>query len=218
MNIEQLKKQYDDQSIDTIEAGASEAKGQQVKARKEFIWRLFYLERTKRFRENQQYAKSTFKDYLYGRWMMRHTTYLHERQAYVTFPKEAEKYGPGLVSKVRRKCDFSGAKKVWKEIDQIKPNGTFREKADKVIEKYAKPVPRPKRESISDIKSDAKILKAELDKAKATIAEQNKTIKAQAEQIRKLKASVAWYREQLEAPLSQFIPTRPRQVDYAATV
>ena len=218
MNIEQLKKQYDDQSVNEIETGADRAKNRQVEARKEFIGRLFYLMKTKRFHENKQYEKAEFKDYLYGRFMMLEGTFNNERKAYIMFPEETEKIGPALVTKVRQSCDSINAKKALGEIGKLKPNRNFRDKADAVIQKYAKPAPKPKRESISDVKSDAKILKAELDKANATIAEQNKTIKAQAKQIRKLKDSVAWYREQLDAPLSQFIPTRSRQADYAATV
>jgi len=104
MHIRELKKQFDTTAISTIEKEADACIVNHLTARKEFIGILFYLERTKRFKENKTFKDATFGQYISDRFHLLYGTYHRERRAFFSFPHEAEKHGVGVVSKAITRC------------------------------------------------------------------------------------------------------------------
>ena len=161
--------------------------------RMKFYQGLEYLETTKRFKENKVYKDSTFEAYINDMFLLRHTTYMNGRTAYLKHPKTTKALGPALVVSVRKKCGVLKAEKVFKEIETKKAakEGAFtRSDIQAIIDRNAMPV----KDKPAPDKTDYKKL---LSEARETIIDQNKTIKSQANQIVKLKATTADLKKRL---------------------
>jgi len=189
--LDELKKRYDGLKIDEIEVKATKELKTGLKHRKEFIWALYYLERTGRYKENKRYKASTFSIYIYDTYAIREGTYTKERYAFIGNPVETEKYGVGVVSKAREKCGPIKMNQVFKDLDS-KPIATITPKViESVIDQHKKPEiikqalrsRAPNHVTISE-------LQEQLSKKDKIIFEQNKVIKAQAEQIDRLKTAL----------------------------
>lgn len=191
MNLNQLKEKYDGKQITDIEAIAKTASASQEAQHKEFIGALFYLENTKRFRENANYKAATFADYVSGVYGVSVQNYNRSRLAYFRFPVETEKYGAGIIGKVVSRCGSESVPMVVKALDkERKPQP---DKIQEVIGKYAKThlKKRPARPSYPELERENIQLKKRLQEAQATM-------KQQAEQIEKLKSTVRRYESGLE--------------------
>jgi hypothetical protein len=207
MNIIQLKAKYDDKAISEIEAVAKTASATQESQHKEFIGVLFYLENTKRFRENDQFKKSTFGEYVRAFYGMAIHTYNHYRFAYFRFPVESEKYGVGPVMKTVKNCGSETAPMVFKAIEAERKPSTA--KVNEIIEKYAKR--RLKKRSSRPSYSE---LERELVAEKKKRAEDQKTIKAQAEQLQRQAKAIENYKAILGNLAKGISPEILRSVGY----
>lgn len=116
MQLEELKIRYDKQTIDDIEKDITTNKETSVKAEKAFIMRLYYLESTKRFRENRDYQRAEFKEYVDRKWGMTYNQYFNLRMAWITFEVESVAIGPNMVAKAIKTC---GARKAPKAIAEL---------------------------------------------------------------------------------------------------
>ena len=110
-----------------------------------------------------------------------------ERWAFIKHEKAATKHGPGIITKIKKKCGHVNVRKVLVKIDDAeKKRKTLlsRDKKEAIILSYALPVKeKPDKESRTAI--EAKLYKAE------TVTQENNKIKSeQSEQIIKLKATV----------------------------
>ena len=179
MMIEDLKNKYDLVNIDIFESECFSARALSGKYRMDFIFRLYYLERTKRFREFSVYRNATFSEYITNKFNLRYGTYNKERFAFIAFPEETIKWGAGLINKIKEIC---GADKVRTVIEQMNatPNLTHA-KIDKLIKVYAK---IPFKQKVPKI--PRKILEDENAKRIQTIAEYINIIAKKDEQIAKL--------------------------------
>lgn len=182
MTKSEISNKYDGKSISEIEHLAKDASSASLDKHKEFISILFYLQDSKRFRENKAYKDSTFQRYvldMYGMTMNSYNTY---RFAYFSFPDEVERLGVGVVKKIRAKC---GTETVAKVVDEIDSNKKLTpEKIDTIIEKYAKPEPyREPRLSYAD-------LSRMVDQKDLEIIDLKKKLKDMTEQRDKLLACV----------------------------
>ncbi|MCK5608681.1 hypothetical protein KAR91_42785 [Candidatus Pacearchaeota archaeon] len=145
MKKEQLEKMYSKKSLTELVKIANSHKANRDNHDEQFIMVLFYLEFSKRFREDPTYKNSSFFVFIKDKFMLLHNTYLQKRISYATFPEESRKYGPGLVTSVKKQC---GAMKMKKVLGEIKAkNGDLkkpitREAIDKIIEKHM--IPREK--------------------------------------------------------------------------
>ena len=116
MTKEQLKQKYGNKKIGEIEREIKANVGLSFKAQMEMTFALSYLKFSSRYKENSIYRKATFDSYLKGMYNIRLGTF-HERvQAFSHYPIEAEKYGVGLVAKIKRKCGVHKEKSVFNEI------------------------------------------------------------------------------------------------------
>ena len=133
--LDNMKVKYDKQPINIIETAIETAKNASLESRRDFIHTLFYLDQTKRFRENPSYKKATFAVYIGFRYHLRPTTYQKEKIAFLAHEKHTLIYGPGLVSKIRNEC---GPTKVDEVFSKITPDDKV-QKIEKTIKRFAKP-------------------------------------------------------------------------------
>jgi hypothetical protein len=185
MILDTLKKQYDGQKINDIESTVTRYHDLSAANRKDFILGLYYLDRTKRYKENKVYKNATFEKYIGNLYSLKRATYDKERFAFIAHPEAAEKYGPGLVARIKDDCGADRVVDVVKKIEDAKDIGTI----DKIIVKNAKKQPEPKN---ADTKSEPpkKVLERENANQVKTIADYLKTIHEQDEQIQKLTDTV----------------------------
>lgn len=179
MTLEELKAKYDTEQISEIELSCQNNIKSIGENRKEFILKLYYLERTKRFKENKIYANSSFSIYINNVFNLRYSTYNKERFAYIAFPELTIKYGSGLVNKVKQKC---GIDKIATVFDLInKTVNVNHNQIEAIIDKH-----RLIKESNGAYKVSKKYLEEELVKKDVIIKEQKKSLYAKEEQIIKL--------------------------------
>lgn len=188
MNITELKKRYDTRTIDEIEGDASQSSKTHQEAHKEFISVLFYLEHTKRFRENAAYKRASFADYIDKVFGISVQTYNMHRMAYFQFPAEVKSIGVRAVFNTIKKCGAAMVPTVAKEINKEK--SPSKDRSGEIIDKFAKAhlKKRKARPSYKDLERD----NAEKDKR---LAEAYRKIKEQTQQIDKLKATVENYKK-----------------------
>lgn len=205
MDINNLKKKYDKESITTLQNRATSLQKDIVRYKSELIEILYYLDDTKRFRENKVYKNSTFETYLNGMYNMAKSTYLKEKMVVWQYRPLAETYGIGKITKVFNKCDTDNAHKAVKEIErkQMGSNKPLEEKVfNKIIEKYAKPKSQPNGNGIKTLESDNQKLQKEVNTfitENTELAEQikrlKKTIRVKDAQIKQLEKQLAFYRD-----------------------
>lgn len=141
MKIEDLKKEYDNLDICTIENHAANCREHSRQQEKAFILRLFYLESTKRFRENPAFRKATWADYLQRKWNMSVNQYMKLRMAWIAYEEFSEQHGPGTVAKVVQECGAKKTPEVIKAIQKEAPQAPIKQEAlQKIIEKHREPV------------------------------------------------------------------------------
>ncbi len=178
--LDQLKAKYDQKSITEIEQEMDKAKSLSLESRRDFIKTLFYLDSTKRFRENPTYKKATFAVYIGYRFHLRMGTYQKEKVAFLAHEEQAMTYGPGLVNKVRTEC---GPTKVNLVFSKITPEDPV-QKIEKVIRTHAKPKPKKAEKKRAEIPSAIE------QSLRTRILELEALLQEKDEQIAKLKATV----------------------------
>ena len=202
--LDHMKVKYDPKSINVIEAAIETAKNASLESRRDFIHTLFYLDQTKRFRENSSYKKATFAVYIGFRYHLRLATYQKEKIAFLAHEKHTLIYGPGLVSKIRTEC---GPTKVDEVFSKLTPDDNV-QKIEKTIKRFAKP---------------KKVVKEKIKAEIPTVIEQSlrernieleKRIVDQDAQIFKLKATV----ERLKAEKKDCIGRLSKVSDLATTL
>jgi len=183
MLIEELKKKYDGKPITEIETGCKKLAEKSSSNRKDFILGLYYLERTKRFKENPVYVHSTFEVYIRATYNLRYTTYNKERFGFIAHPSAAQKWGVGLISKIQHVC---GAGKVPGIVEKIEMQKNItHEQIDRIITANAKDrPPKPEKKLIREVE-------AENIKKGKTIAEYIQTINEKDAQIARMRNTIA---------------------------
>jgi len=191
----QLKKRHDKRSVTEIEREI-DAKGlNEIKAHKNRIIILWYLERTNRWKENKQYRQSTWGTYLKERHMMLENTYLAHLRVYIGFPNETEQYGPELINKIKVKCGVENMPTVLAEFKKLK-KGT-RTEQEEVINRHAKPT-APATKKIN-YKAGYQRLLTENAELRAENRELRLGNEEKARQIKRLKETIESLRQQKAA-------------------
>jgi len=189
MNKKELKAKYDGKKIGGLEKEVDRTIKNIAAAQRKQLDILYYMRFTGRYRENPQYGKSSFDAYLRGRFAPL-TEYKFDklRRAYLHYPEQAEKFGPGVVLDAVNKCGIEGAGKAFREAGEVpeEPTTKFYQNLHQVIEKHKKepasrPEPLPTRAEL--IEENARLRQANADLL-AIISEQR-------EQIDRLKETVA---------------------------
>lgn len=193
MKIEELKKLYDKQPLQSLESTAKEYLRNTYKYRENFINLMFYLESTSRYKEDPVYKNEPFKKYIFEQFGTAQTTYENERWAFKTHPGHSEKYGPHLVNSIEEKCGRLKIVKVFSQIEKCqakRKTELTRSDIQKIIDQNKKPE-KPKPVQLDTVTS----LRSELEQARKTIAGLSTTNSEQAAQIGKLKTTVVFYKE-----------------------
>lgn len=218
MNEEKLNKM----TIVEIETFADDKRTCILGARFDLLSALKYLQTSGRWKENKRYAKEGFEKYLWDRHKMRITTLNREYYTFVKFPEAAKEYGTGVIHKIVNLCGSQKAPEVIQKVEEARKQGHGVIKSSKIEEiiqanRMAPPTPivpvKHKMTEASEVNWKQRYeVKA---KAYEEIAERlkaaNATIKAQAEQIERLKATVRKM-EEIRAILSG----KPRQAEAQA--
>lgn len=200
MRLEDLKKQYDAMSIADLEVTARDANASQAASHKQFIGIMFYLEHTKRFKENPIYANSTFAAYVKAIYGLSFQTYERYRFAYFRYEKESDEFGAGTIMHIVNRTGREAVSDVIKDFRKEKKLNPG--KMETIIEKYAKP-----RLKARKARPTYKDIERELIAEKKKNAELHKMLKARDEQIERLKATVRKY----EAGINSLIPIVPKE-------
>lgn len=142
IKIEELQKMYDKMSIAEIEVSAGGHQSCMRESQVEMVKVLYYLENTKRYKENRRYAKASFGEYVDGVFSIREGTYREWKRAVLHWEKEVLKHGVGLPAKVASICGALKAPKVFAGIDQIiagakKDGPAVRDKIETLIRQNA---------------------------------------------------------------------------------
>lgn len=151
--LEGLKAKYDQKSAEEIVDTLLTAKKRLKELQKEMILGLFYMERTRRWKEYPGYKNTSWEPFLDDLFKMRPTTYRNLLFAFQSFPVESEMYSPGVVVKIKETCGVENLPKVLREItvkDESLIRPIKREQINKIIEKYALPKTPAKIEDKTD--------------------------------------------------------------------
>jgi len=104
------------------------------------MYRLWYLEKSRRYQEYDGYKQIPFKSFV---WEVCHIPYNRYKSlllAYNWFPKESEMLGPHVVQAVKAKVGMQNLPKVLKEITKevgnLSNTGNQREKIYQVIARH----------------------------------------------------------------------------------
>lgn len=188
--IEELKKKYDTRSISQIENEAAHEKDLELKHQKSFIRALYYLDHTKRFRENPRFKNSSFDEYIKTMFDISPGWYKRLKIAFIGYPEQTEKFGPRTTYEIHDKCGPVRAAVAYKELETVPLKKATPGFVEKVIAKHEKPELKAKREETVVAKPTVESLLRQLSQKDEIIAEQERTILEQHEQIKKLKAAL----------------------------
>jgi hypothetical protein len=185
-DLSELKKQYDDKPIEQVEADLDECSRARAESERAMVWRLFYLEKTERWRENKQYAKPgvEFRDYLAERFNISEALYTRMHWAWLRYPAESKAYGSGFVIKAVSKLKHEGASRLMKDLQKADPGRVMSaKKRNKMIEARVSPpvsISEPPRQTQTPTAAEHETIQA----LRAELAEKE-------EQIARLKAALA---------------------------
>lgn len=194
-----MTQELDKKTIQEIEAEATSLQNNYLEQRKEFIKIMMYLDRTNRFRENPQFKKSPFAEYIKDMYNISYHQYYTERLVIEKWPEQAEKYGWGTTARIINNANgkkqeqiFRAVKKKEKEKGEPLHATELDEITKRIAPKKRKKVKQPKpseqskkelEKEVTRLKDDLLALdqyKAELEeqvaKLKKTVAERNKKI------------------------------------------
>jgi len=188
--IEELKKKYDTRSITQIETEAAREKILELRHQKNFIRALYYLDYTKRFRENPRFKNASFNEYVKTMFDLSPGRYGDLKLAFIGAPVEAVKYGPSIPIAAHHRCGAVGKEKVFNDLASVPIEKVTPALVEKVIAKHEKPELKAKREEPVVAKPTVESLMRQLSQKDEIIAEQERTIIEQHEQIKKLKAAL----------------------------
>jgi len=115
-----LKQKFDSLSIDKIETDAQLLRSSMLDSQENLYEILYYLKFTYRFRENKQYKKANWTNYLQEIFGISELQFHNNINAWFQFPKEAKELGPGLITTIRKKCGLENVKPVVNKIMVLK--------------------------------------------------------------------------------------------------
>ena len=118
MNMTSLKSQYDARSIYDIEADIRGNRASAQSFTEKLTGALFYLEQTKRFKENPKYKATSFDLYLRTEFGLSTAQYQTWRALYVQFSEEVKTLGVGVVQTAVHNL---GIKTARAALQQAKP-------------------------------------------------------------------------------------------------
>ena len=182
-----IKKLIDGKDIQQIEAEIEKHIENEAEEDRHKITKLYALQDSKRYRENPLFKKASFALYLYERWHMRENTFEYRCKAYFNFPAFSMKYSPGLTERIIKECTALKAPSVINEITSLagkRKKALSRADIEKIIDHNRKP--KQQKATVTPIPD----WRARAERAEKLVIEKDNIIKAQAEQIARLKGTL----------------------------
>jgi hypothetical protein len=154
-DLKAMKKEYDSKPIKKCIDLAIKWNQEMIKKGEELVNLLWYLEKTKRFKEIPGYEKMEFSTFVNEICHIPYNRYRELAFAYNWYPEESKVLGPQTIQTIRNKVGVRRIPQVLKEIklktdkvesDTYKPGVAAKKKREaitNVLEKY-KPKTKPK--------------------------------------------------------------------------
>lgn len=182
-SLETLRLMYDKKSLAHVESVAQGFHAAEVNAHRHLLSILSYLEHTRRYREDAQFAAADFECYLKSRYDMTYSSYSLSKTAYIRYPDVTEAYGVGFVTDAARRCGLDRMEDlvhVIREYD-VSEADLSPEDLEVFVQTFAKPKEKQKR---TDWKSkylalaeETNQLRADMDARDAEIARLESALK-----------------------------------------
>jgi len=152
--LKKLKDEHDGKSVGDCVQLAKELNLQIIENGEKLINILWYLEKTKRYKEYGGYKKLGFDVFVGEICMIPYNRYRQMAYAYNWFPAESREFGPQTIQKIRE--NVTSIKKLPEILDEIKKKtAKIRNplKKREIISGIIKSHSAPKKESDGDTKS-----------------------------------------------------------------
>lgn len=203
-SMKELEERYDGKSLAEIEVDAATSREKHEAYRRKFVEALYYIRFKKRWKENEVFKNASFDTYLKNKFLISEDLFDKERQAYINFGEDADRYGPGCVNKVVHRVGMVNAKKLFDDVRRkSRPN------AYKAIEQHLKIVRPPKKQN-----PPKRDLERELSDKNELIRAQQKEIEALQAQNERLKKTVREYKARLNEYEKIWKPRRPLDSEF----
>lgn len=186
--LNKLKKKYDERGIEAVQNVALDQQSKSAESHAKFIETLFYLEKTKRFKEMPRYKDSDFSGYILEVYNMRDRSYRNKRWAVLQHPDVVKDYGFKTPVAVFEKCRGMNREKALREIrkeEEKKKRVLKPSEVKKIVEPFQKPKPVKKKKVVE------KTYLNEIDQLRTDLHASNKALAEAHKQIKKLKITVA---------------------------
>lgn len=115
-DLKKMKAEYDKKPITECVGLVKKFNDEMIQRGEQLVGLLWYLEKTKRYKEYDGYKKLDFKVFV---WEACHITYNRYRElayAYNWFPVEAKELGPHTIQMIRDRVGVTNMPKVLSEI------------------------------------------------------------------------------------------------------
>lgn len=151
----QLSTIYGNAPLEAIEMEISTYAIQAKDAVQGMVERLFYLDFSKRYREDPSYKKASFKSYIEGKLGISELQYQTWRTAYAQFPEEVKEHGVGFISETMKTC--GSVRKAREALNRVSVQAHTRNKPllhhekKAVVEKFVQATAAPKKEPATPI-------------------------------------------------------------------
>lgn len=211
--------------ISEVFARTDAAKDKFVATQKEFYLLLAYLDRTRRYKEDEQYKGVSFGVFLDARYNMTLQQYTETRVVLFEYEDQAQRHGTGFVRKTIKKAGRKKAQAVFDDLDKAQSKRKTPLKVadkEKILKEHVVPKPEAtKREQprhdwefafkqahrraealqveVADLKEQKKVMLKEnrkLTKAKEALEHQVADLKMA---VQEAETMAAMYQEEVEA-------------------
>lgn len=189
MNIQELKKKYDDQDIVCLEEKVRNG----IRGHREMIEILVYLQEEGRWKENKRYAKEPFAVYLLNEFGIKDNQYWDWKLVLTRYEKPAfeDGLGTGTVKKIHQQCGPVYGKRAIDEITKLQAAKPItQEKINAIIEKHRDPERHQEKKPPMDWKAISEAKDKIIETLRKQHAQDQETIKELREQNEKLKRTV----------------------------
>jgi hypothetical protein len=204
-DLKKMKAEYDKKPITECVGLVKKFNDEMIQRGEQLVGLLWYLEKTKRYKEYDGYKKLDFKVFV---WEACHITYNRYRElayAYNWFPVEAKELGPHTIQMIRDRVGVTNMPKVLSEIksavSDVKNPEKKREVIGKVVDKHSPPKTKAKG---NDNKA---YWKAKFEAKEKECIGLKKEIKAYVEQIKRLKETVTRLTAEIDFDEPEKIPS-----------
>jgi len=147
-DLKKLNKQYKQKPITECIDLAKKWNEELIQSGEKLVGLLWYLEKSKKFREYDGYDKLSFRDFV---WEVVHISYNRYRElayAYNWYPQESRELGPQTIQAIRSKVGVTKIPQVLSEIKaavaELKEPAKIRQTITGILDKHSPPKPKKK--------------------------------------------------------------------------